>query len=321
MLHLLLELPRKAFTVTVDLRVATNSVFCLFGPSATGKSSILSVIAGFETNCRRAYLTIDDEILTDTDTRTFIPPWRRGIGYMEQSARLFPNMTVEQNILYGAPRGKGGDWYERIVDELELRDYLGTRPQHLSGGLTQRVALARAIVPKPRVLLLDEPFSALDWMSRRDLQDLVKSVHHEFPTTIIFVTHQLTEAQRLADQIALIDEGRILQTDTPNQLMENPVSWRCAQLMGYTTALRGSDGHRYAVHPDRVILGHHPNMGLPLKAVVRDAAWYEGRRRVRLALVDGGNAVEPFDITISAVDEVNIGEEIAITLHHPPVVG
>jgi ABC-type sulfate/molybdate transport systems ATPase subunit len=322
-LELRLELPRKSFTVSVDLQVQTNSVFCLFGPSATGKSSILSVIAGFETAYKDAYLSIDGKVLADTRTGpgNFYPPWRRGIGYLEQSARLFPHLTVAQNILYGAPRGPVDAWFEDIVESLDLRDYLAVRPRQLSGGLTQRVALARALAARPRVLLLDEPFSALDWMARRVLQNFVLAVHHKFPMTIVLVTHQLTEAQRMANTIALIDQGQILQTGSPSNLMESPSSWRVAQLLGYISILRGSDGGQYALHPDRMIIGRQPSLGISVDALIHDIVWKEGRQCALVKLQAPWETQETIEVNLAPTDNVQAGEYVPITFVHPPRVG
>ncbi|MFB5192420.1 ABC transporter ATP-binding protein [Alicyclobacillus fastidiosus] len=323
MLELQLKLPRRSFTVSVDLRIQTNSIFCLFGPSATGKSSILSVIAGFETDYEDVYLAIDGEVLANTNLKSggFCPPWRRGIGYMEQSARLFPHLTVEQNILYGVARRPMDRWSADIIDFLDLRDYLSVRPRQLSGGLTQRVALARALAAKPRVLLLDEPFSALDWMARRALQDLVLTLHQSFPMTIVLVTHQLTEAQRMADTIALMDRGQILQTGSPGDLMASPSSWRAAQLLGYASLFRDSDDVQYAIHPDRIVVGRQPNHGITVDANVHQVIWHEGHQRAVLLLKAPWQTEQMIEVNLAPTDNVQVGAKVPITFVHPPQIG
>ena len=237
---------------------------------------------------------------------------------MEQSARLFPHLNVGQNILYGISGYRDKVWLNRVIESVGLKDDLLMRPNQLSGGMAQRVALARALATKPNVLLLDEPFSALDWVSRRTLQDLVRDVHREFSITMILVTHQLTEAQRMADQIALIDKGKILQTGSTSELMENPVSWQAARLMGYSSIIQESDGKRFLVHPDRVIFGSWPDIGIPIEAVVNDVIWYEGRRRIQLSLCPPWTALDNLEINLSSIDDIRVGEHIKITVICPP---
>ncbi|GEO26505.1 hypothetical protein AAC03nite_22900 [Alicyclobacillus acidoterrestris] len=323
MLELSLQLPRKSFSVSVDLLIEKGVVFCLFGPSAAGKSSILSFIAGFETGYDKAYLAIDGNVLTDTtsEASVFSPPWQRGVGYMEQSARLFPHLTVEQNILYGV-RGQRDAHIDDIITFLELENYLSARPSQLSGGLTQRVALARALATKPRVLLLDEPFSALDAIARRALQNLVLNVHQQFPMTIVLVTHQLTEAQRMADQIALIDKGAILQVGSPNELMESPSSWRAAQLLGYVAYLQTFAGQAYALHPDKAVLGRHTDIGICVDARICDMVWHEGRRRALIQFrgAKGEKMDEVMEVNLAPTDVAEVGDSVPVTFIRPPVV-
>lgn len=319
MLQLNLELPRKQFMISVNLTVQTGETLCLFGPSATGKSSILSVIAGFERAYKQAYLSVDDKVLMDTGVKPKIifPPWNRKIGYMKQSARLFPHLNVEQNILYGASGDFDKKWVDRIVDSVGLKDDLQLKPNHISGGMSQRVALARALAAKPNVLLLDEPFSALDWQSRQILQDLVRDVKREFSITMILVTHQLTEAQRMADQISLIDKGKILQTGTPSELIESPASPYAAKLLGYTSIIQNIKGEKFFVHPDQVVLGDQPDIGVPIEGDIKEVLWYEGKRRVHLSLCPPWTALENFEINLFSTDNLIIGQRIKITVVHP----
>lgn len=318
MLQLKLELPRKNFVISVDLHVQAGTILCLFGPSATGKSSILSTIAGFEKNYTNAHLSIDGQTLVDSNAKPAVwcPPWRRHIGYMEQSPRLFPHLNVQQNIFYGVSKDGDAEWIHRIIEAVGIKDVLTMRPKQLSGGMAQRVALARALAVRPRLLLLDEPFSALDWAARRALQDLVIDVQQQFSMTLILVTHQLTEAQKMANRIALIDQGVILQTGSPSELMEQPVSWQAAQLLGYTAAVQGDNGKPFFIHPDQVVLGEHPHMGVPVQGIVTDVTWYEGRRRVRVALTPPWTASQDPEIHLSSTDELQRHQSITFTVRH-----
>jgi ABC-type Fe3+/spermidine/putrescine transport system ATPase subunit len=324
MLQLRLELARKAFMITADLEIQTGSVFALFGPSAAGKSSILSFMAGFETTARDAYLAIDGDVYVDTSRQfaTLTPPWSRRIAYMTQSPRLFPHLTVRDNILYGTRHGKEKHGFEQLISALELSDYLTYRPQRLSGGLMQRVALARALASKPRILLMDEPFSALDAMARAKLQNLILDIHHAFPITIVLVSHQFTEVQKLADEMALIDNGHIVQTGTPAVLMDHPASWQVARLLGYSTVVE--NGYiSYAVHPDRVIVGSCPESGCSINGTVEDIVFYEGRQRVRVH-IDAPWRVKDasaFEVNLAITEDVRVSEPITLTLVHPPQIG
>ncbi|MDQ0191297.1 ABC transporter ATP-binding protein [Alicyclobacillus cycloheptanicus] len=320
MLQLSLELPRKPFTISIqELTVETGSTLCLFGPSGSGKSSILSVIAGFETGCQSAYLAVNGRVLIDTSKhpRISCPPWRRNIAYMEQSARLFPHLTVEQNILYGTRRDVDRAWITTIIEATGLQQELRTHPSRLSGGMSQRVALARALATKPNVLLLDEPFSALDWLSRRSLQDLIREVRARFSMTIILVTHQFTEAQRLADHIALMDQGKILQVGSPRELIEQPASWRAAALVGYTSRIEAPDGASLWMHPDRVVMGHKPGLGTPIPVVVEDVTWHEGRQQVTLSVRPPWQASGTMEVNLPPTEAVQIGEPMEITVLSP----
>jgi ABC-type Fe3+/spermidine/putrescine transport system ATPase subunit len=305
--------------ISVNLTVQTGETLCLFGPSATGKSSILSVIAGFEKGYKHAYLSIDEKVLMDTNVwpKVMVPPWNRKIGYMEQSARLFPHLNVEQNILYGVSGNIDKEWVDRIIESVDLKDALLLKPNQISGGMSQRVALARALAAKPHVLLLDEPFSALDRESRRTLQELVRDVKREFSITMILVTHQLTEAQRMADQIALIDQGMILQTGTPSELMERPNSWEVAKLLGYTSIIQRDNGEKFIVHPDQAVLGSQPDAGIPIEADIKEVLWYEGKRRVQLSLCPPWTAFGNLEVNLFSTDNLTIGERIKITVAHP----
>ncbi|WP_067618140.1 ATP-binding cassette domain-containing protein [Alicyclobacillus acidiphilus] len=320
MLRFSLELPRRHFTVSVDLTVAKYAIHGLFGASATGKSSVLSAIAGFETGYRRMFLAMDDDVLVDTEAAPNIvrPAWQRGIAYLTQATKLFPHMSVMQNVLYGAAPDSDEKWIDSVLEALDLRGYLSSRPQQLSGGLAQRVALARALVSRPRVLLLDEPFSALDWMSRQTLQELVHAVHRQFGMTTIFVTHQLTEAQRLADTMSLIDEGRILQTGSPRELLESPGSWRAAQLMGYSGRIRDGAGRCYAIHADRTWLSHRPDLGISFDSIVQDIMWYEGRQRASVTPCRPWESEGPLYVTLPPDQSVQPGDCVTITAIAPP---
>lgn len=192
---------------------------------------------------------------------------------MTQATPLFPHLTVAQNIAYGAegitgkgrrtprsltlnsgvesgPRLEDSLLQQELVERMQLGPYLHTKPRQLSGGLTQRVALARALAAAPQLLLLDEPFSALDWNTRLEMQDLLLDLQQRYGMMVILVTHQLSEAQRVAQTIGLLDRGKLWQQGDAEALMERPASWDVARLLGFH-AMIGKDGEHFALHPQR----------------------------------------------------------------------
>ncbi|RIV24144.1 ABC transporter ATP-binding protein [Alicyclobacillaceae bacterium I2511] len=317
MLQVHLEIYRKSIVIFADLQVPTGEIYCLYGPSAGGKSSILAAIAGFESTYSTAIISLDERILVDTTSHppVHVPIWQRRMVYLEQSARLFPHLTVTENLLYGTSQVSSKEFAE-LVAELGLQDYLTYKPSQLSGGLIQRVALGRALATHPAVLLLDEPFSALDWHARHSLQDLLLRLQRRAPITMVLVTHQLTEAQRLADQIALVDKGHVLQVGTPTHLMANPISWRAAQLLGYGWLLPAPGGQAYAIHSDQIVLGETPELGPTGQGVVVEIFWREGQRRVRVDLQSPW--LETVEVPLSASDGVRLGDLLALTFVQPP---
>lgn len=313
------ELPRHSFSLNLTMQVESGSVYSLFGPSAAGKSSALHVMAGFENKVSSAYLAVNGRVLLDVrkGKRLNTPAWRRGIVLVEQGALLFPHLTVGQNIYYGIRTNKD-PWLNEWVERFGLGPYLHARADHLSGGLTQRAVLVRAIAGRPEILLLDEAFSALDWSLRRVLQDAILDLRQELGTTVIMVTHQLVEAQRMADIMGIINHGQILQEGAPEHLMMSPKSWDVAKLLGYTHLLTDKDGRKFAFHPHRVIPGEQPKLGPILLGTVKNTFLHEAERRVIVELHSPESPVIEFTIPIGL--EVDLGKSLACTLINPPYV-
>ncbi|MCY0888245.1 MAG: ABC transporter ATP-binding protein [Alicyclobacillaceae bacterium] len=311
---------RGTFHLNVELSVPTGSICALFGPSAAGKTTILKAMAGFLPDCPDASLQVDGEwLMKRTAGRgLFVPAWKRRLMYVEQGAQLFPHLTVAQNIFYGTPdldNSHKVSWMDPWLEEFGLRPYLHRLPRELSGGLVQRAVIARAIANRPRVLLLDEPFSALDEELRRVLQDAVLHVQRELCCTVLLVTHQLTEAQRMADTICMIVDGETVQIGKPEELMNEPRTFQNAQLLGYTHLLRDSAGRRFAFHPSRVIFGEHPHLGPVQEGMVLGQFPHQGERRVRVQLADGGEIVE---LSTSIAEDIQVGQSVRFTAVRPP---
>ena len=213
----------------LDLTVPDGTLACVLGPSGCGKSTLLRVIAGFH-SASAGHLALRGRTLDDG--RTPVPAERRHIGYVPQDGALFPHLTVGGNIGFGLPRNARR---ERVVEMLDLvgLDGLADRhPHQLSGGQQQRVALARALAPRPELLLLDEPFAALDAALRTELRAEVAATLRRAGATAILVTHDQDEALSFADTIAVMRHGRIAQTGSPHTLYHQPVDPDVARFLG-----------------------------------------------------------------------------------------
>ena len=222
---------KKAFSTfvavgDVSFTVGSGELFALLGPSGCGKTTLLRIIAGLETADGGSVL-LGGEDATDQRVKD------RGVGFVFQHYALFKHMTVFENVAFGLrvrPRDRRPSRAEiakRVHDLLNLvqLDYLSTRyPSQLSGGQRQRVALARALAVEPKVLLLDEPFGALDANVRRDLRKWLRRLHDEIHLTSVFVTHDQEEAFDLADRVVIMNQGRLEQNDTPANIRQNPAS-------------------------------------------------------------------------------------------------
>jgi putative spermidine/putrescine transport system ATP-binding protein/spermidine/putrescine transport system ATP-binding protein len=220
----------------VSLLVRRGELITLLGPSGCGKTTLLNLVAGFLTP-ERGEIAIDGARVTD------VPTYRREIGIMFQSYALFPHMSVAANVGYGLKmrRIAKPEIARRVADTLALIKLDGLddrKPRQLSGGQQQRVALARALVIRPKVLLLDEPLSALDRNLRASMQVEIKEIVRKLGVTTIFVTHDQSEALSLSDRIAVIAHGRIRQLGTPDDIYRRPVDRFVASFVGDVNVLR-----------------------------------------------------------------------------------
>jgi spermidine/putrescine ABC transporter ATP-binding subunit len=214
----------------VSLDIRENEFFALLGPSGCGKTTLLRVLAGFEAPS-------GGRLLLDGRDVASIPPNRRPVNLMFQSYALFPHMTVRANVSYGLEMERlPASEIRRRVDEMlattQLSGLAGRKPEQLSGGQKQRVALARALVKKPRVLLLDEPLGALDKKLRGAMQLELKRLQDEVGVTFVVVTHDQEEALVMADRMAVLRDGRLLQCDTPHEIYERPADRFVADFIG-----------------------------------------------------------------------------------------
>ncbi|RMO00351.1 putative spermidine/putrescine transport system ATP-binding protein [Pseudomonas syringae] len=231
----------------INCRIAKGEFVTLLGPSGCGKSTLLRCIAGLTpVNSGR--------ILLDGNDLVPLTPQKRNIGMVFQSYALFPNMTVEQNVAFGLRMQKvSEDDSERRVAEIlrmvELHDFAKRYPHQLSGGQCQRVALARSLVTRPRLLLLDEPLSALDARIRKLLREQIRAIQRELGLTTIFVTHDQEEALTMSDRIFLMNQGRIVQSGDAETLYTAPVDVFAAGFIGNYNLLEAEDATRLMQRP------------------------------------------------------------------------
>ncbi|WP_144171614.1 ABC transporter ATP-binding protein [Pseudomonas sp. Kh13] len=246
----------------IDCRIERGEFVTLLGPSGCGKSTLLRCIAGLTPVDR-------GQILLDGHDIVPLSPQKRGIGMVFQSYALFPNMTVEQNVAFGLrmQKVKADESQARVREALELVElgnFAGRYPHQLSGGQCQRVALARSLVTRPRLLLLDEPLSALDARIRKHLREQIRTIQRELGLTTIFVTHDQEEALTMSDRIFLMNQGRIVQSGDAETLYTAPVDLFAAGFIGNYNLLDADSASRLlqrpvtsrlAIRPESITLG------------------------------------------------------------------
>jgi putrescine transport system ATP-binding protein len=222
----------------VSLKIFKGEIFALVGSSGCGKTTLLRMLAGFVEQT-------EGQILIDGVEMSGVPPHLRPVNMMFQSYALFPHMTVEQNVGYGLrrmelERTEKQQRVQQALEMVQLGSYAARKPHQLSGGQRQRVALARALIRRPKVLLLDEPLSALDKKLRERTQFELMDLQYQVGTTFIVVTHDQDEAMALASRIAVMDRGRVVQVGTPSEIYEFPQSRFVADFVGTTNLFEGT---------------------------------------------------------------------------------
>lgn len=304
--------PVKALD-SVSLAIRENEFFTLLGPSGCGKTTLLRLIAGFE-------FPNTGEILLDGEDIAHLPPDRRPVNTVFQHYALFPHMTVAQNVGFGLrmlkrSQSEIADAVRNALALVKMEDYGGRRPSQLSGGQQQRVAFARAIAPHPKVLLLDEPLSALDLKLRQAMRLELKRLQRETGITFVFVTHDQEEALTMSDRIAVMSAGHVQQVGAPLEIYESPVNRFVADFIGDTNFIEGmiervngkailvkvspslsvetvangktekGSAVSLALRPEKIILSK-PAKGLP-KGSIRESV-YVGTSTTYLIDLDGG---------------------------------
>jgi molybdate transport system ATP-binding protein len=231
------------FQLTVDIQASAGpgSVIIVFGPSGSGKTTLLRCLAGLE-EIDRGRVTFNGTLWSDAASHFSLPPQKRQLGYVPQQYALFPHLNVRQNIEYGLSRREREAEREAIdglLDMFHLRDLEDHVPTAVSGGQKQRVALARALAPKPRILLLDEPLSALDDPTRKQLRAELRSFFRKLAVPAILVTHDWEDALGLGDEMLVLSGGKLVQAGSPGDILSRPENLDVAGIVGTDTIVEG----------------------------------------------------------------------------------
>ena len=263
----------------VSLAIASGSLTALLGPSGSGKSTLLRVIAGLEAPDEGDVSILGDDV-------TGIPPQKRGVGFVFQHYAAFKHMTVRDNVAFGLkirkrPRKEIAERVDELLGLVQLDGFAERYPAQLSGGQRQRMALARALAVEPKVLLLDEPFGALDARVRKELRAWLRRLHEEVHVTTVLVTHDQEEAMDIADRVAVMNDGRIEQTGKPRDLYEHPANEFVMSFVGPVNRL----GDTW-IRPHDLELRLEPN-GTTSEAMIERVVHLGFEIRVELVLDDG----------------------------------
>lgn len=316
----------------VSFSIAEGEFFTLLGPSGCGKTTLLRLIAGF-TGPSGGSLVLDGKDIAA------MPPNRRPVNTVFQNYALFPHMTVGENVAFaleaqGRPKSEITPAVDEMLTLVQLLHLKNRKSSELSGGQQQRVALARALVAKPRILLLDEPLSALDMKLRKDMQIELKRLQRETGLTFIFVTHDQEEALTMSDRIAVMSGGRVQQIATPRELYDRPANRFVAGFIGESNFIsaRGRDGSvevgqgRIAlaeatdgpltlmIRPEHVVLSGDAPEAVRLEATVEQLVFFGTDTHVHLALADGEKLVARLQNTLHGGQSLSEGVRLTIAL-------
>ena len=220
----------------LNLTIEDGEFMTLLGPSGCGKTTTLRVLSGLE-NPQHGVILMDGQEVVNADDLFFMPPSKRGLNLVFQSYALWPHMTVFENVAFGLslkklPKDEIKKKVQNALDRMQIGEFIQRYPSELSGGQQQRVAIARAIVSEPKLLLLDEPLSNLDAKLRMDMRTEIKRLHQDLGTTVVYVTHDQTEALTMSTRIAIFFQGILEQVDTPIHIYTNPISLKVADFIG-----------------------------------------------------------------------------------------
>ena len=298
----------------LSLVIFEREFFALLGPSGCGKTTLMRMVAGFEE-------PTEGHVFLDGQDLVGVPPYRRPVNMMFQSYALFPHMTVEKNIAFGLrqdrmPRAEIDARVEEMLALVQLTRFAHRKPHQLSGGQKQRVALARSLAKKPKVLLLDEPLAALDKKLREETQFELTDLQQKLGLTFLIVTHDQEEAMTVADRIAVMDHGRIVQIATPAEIYEQPNSRYVADFIGDINLLEGhvASVENGLIRFDCAGAGSVIEVAQELAASPGDHAWFAVRpEKVAITPVRPGEAPPPNSVEGAVWDIGYLGD---VSIYH-----
>ena len=242
------KLSRGDFRLEIAAELRLDGITAVFGPSGAGKTTLLRVVAGLETRAV-GRVALGADLWQDTERGIFVPTHARGLGYVFHDGRLFPHLSVERNLLFAAkrarrPRGRGAEPapVSAVIRALHLEGLLGRAPNSLSGGEQQRVAMGRALLANPRVLLMDEPLSALDLRRKSEIIPYIERLAGDFRVPVLYVTHNVDEVARLASSIVLLADGRVAAEGGVAQVLERVELWPLTGRLEAGTVLQATAG-------------------------------------------------------------------------------
>jgi len=292
----------------VSMEAPTGSLTALLGPSGSGKSTLLRAIAGLDRQDRGEIFIFEEE-------KTRVPPQKREVGFVFQHYAAFKHMTVFDNIAFGMkirkrPKAEIHKRVQELLELVQLRAFADRYPSQLSGGQRQRMALARALAIEPQVLLLDEPFGALDARVRQELRAWLRHLHEEIEMTTVLVTHDQEEAMELADRVVLMNHGRIEQVGKPRDLYENPANGFVMSFIGPVNRL----GDAF-VRPHDIRIQLNPNDSAS-EATVEHLSYLGFEVRVEMALKDGRHVWAQATREETKLLELEEGKTVYLCIDH-----
>ena len=238
--HKTLQTADGKLPLDVSFSVEKGQFITIYGNSGAGKTTILRILAGL-TDAEKSLINVEGEYWNNSEKKIVLPIQKRSVGFVFQDYALFPNLTVRENLAFALQKGNDKNIVNELLELMELQSLQNSKPQNLSGGQKQRVALARAIVRKPKLLLLDEPLSALDDEMRFKLQDYILKAHQHYQLTTILVSHHLPEIFKLSNRVILLDKGKIIKEGTPASVFSEEKISSKFKLTGEIIAIEKSD--------------------------------------------------------------------------------
>jgi molybdate transport system ATP-binding protein len=259
---------QRAFRLEVDLQLYPQELLALTGPSGSGKTTILRILAGLEKRAK-GRLMVQGELWQDSAKGIFLAPQQRSIGVVFQDYALFPNMSVLQNLQFALPKTENQTLIEELLEVMDLQELKTAYPRELSGGQQQRVALARALVRRPKLLLLDEPLSALDTQMREHLQTFIRLLHERYALTTLLISHHPEEIQRLADRVLVLEKGKIISESLTQEMKPGGLLLRAIWLVPQNGLIRVKLGDNELQMPQlgKVFLDYLPGQKVWIRMV------------------------------------------------------